>query len=56
MFDFMYKIAEELSPNFQIIVMDHALLSNEEFEESIIEIWRGGNKLIPQEWIENSIS
>lgn len=56
MFDFMYKIAKELSPNFQIIVMDHALLSNLEFKESIIEIWRGGNKLIPQEWIENSIS
>jgi hypothetical protein len=56
MFDFMYKVAEELSPNFQIIVMDHALLSNPEFKESIIEVWRGGNKLIPQEWTENSIS
>lgn len=56
MFDFMYKVAEELSPNFQIIVMDHALLNNPEFKESIIEVWRGGNKLIPQEWIANSAS
>jgi hypothetical protein len=54
MFDFMYMVAKELSPNFQIIVMDHALLNNAEFKESIIEIWRGGNKLIPKEWIENS--
>tara|TARA_R110002012_G_scaffold60274_5_gene157580 strand:- start:1115 stop:3067 length:1953 start_codon:yes stop_codon:yes gene_type:complete len=54
MFDFMYLVAKELSPNFQIIVMDHALLNNAEFKESIIEIWRGGNKLIPKEWIENS--
>ena len=51
MFDFMYMVAKELSPNFQIIVMDHALLSNAEFKESIIEIWRGGSKLIPQEWL-----
>ncbi len=51
MFDFMHKVAAELSPNFQIIVMDHALLNNTEFTESIIEVWRGGNKLIPQEWI-----
>lgn len=54
MFDFMYMVAKELSPNFQIIVMDHALLSNAEFKESVIEIWRGGNKLIPKEWIANS--
>ncbi len=54
MFDFMYKVAKELSPNFQIIVMDHALLGNPEFKESIIEVWRGGKKLIPQEWIANS--
>lgn len=52
MFDFMYMVAKELSPNFQIIVMDHALLSNNEFKESIVEIWRDGNKLIPQEWIK----
>ncbi|WP_282031083.1 DUF3732 domain-containing protein [Winogradskyella eximia] len=54
MFDFMYKVAKELSPNFQIIVMDHALLNNNEFKESVIEVWRGGTKLIPQEWITES--
>lgn len=51
MFDFMHMVAEELSPNFQIIVMDHALLSNNKFKESVIEVWRDGNKLIPNDWL-----
>ncbi|SFJ42603.1 DUF3732 domain-containing protein [Olleya namhaensis] len=55
MFDFMHKVAKELSPNFQIIVMDHALLNTPEFEESIVEIWRDGKKLIPQKWIDNIV-
>ncbi|MCB0382449.1 MAG: DUF3732 domain-containing protein [Psychroserpens sp.] len=54
MFDFMYMITKKLTPNFQIIVMDHALLGNKEFKESIVEIWRGGNKLIPQDWLIDS--
>ncbi|WP_299247998.1 DUF3732 domain-containing protein [uncultured Lacinutrix sp.] len=55
MFDFMHKVAKELSPNFQIIVMDHALLNTPEFKESIVEIWRDGKKLIPKKWIDNIV-
>lgn len=51
MFDFMIKVAKELSPKLQIIVMDHALLNNDEFKDSVIEIWRRGNKLIPEKWL-----
>ncbi len=53
MFDFMIKVSKELNPKFQIIVMDHALLNYPEFNESIIEVWRKGNKLIPFEWLED---
>lgn len=51
MFDFMIKVTESLSPNFQLIVTDHALLNYPKFTDSIVEIWRNGKKLIPEEWI-----
>ena len=37
----------------QIIVLDHANLDNEEFQEAIIEggPWRDGNALIPESWL-----
>lgn len=50
MYDFMFKVVKELSPNFQVIVTDHARLRYEEFEKSIVEIWRDGVKLVPIDW------
>jgi hypothetical protein len=55
MFRFIFKIVNELAPHLQVIIMDHAnILDNEEFQESIVEIWRDGNALIPLSWISNS--
>lgn len=51
----LYKLiataAAELAPDLQIIVMDHADLKGPWFEDSVIERWRGGKKLIPEQWI-----
>jgi hypothetical protein len=55
MFRFIFKVVNELAPHLQVIIMDHAnILDNEEFQESIVEIWRDGNALIPLSWITNS--
>lgn len=51
MFNFIYKIVEKLSPDLQVIITDHANFNNNYFQESIIEEWRGGNKLVPLDWI-----
>lgn len=51
MFDFMVDVTDSFSGSFQVIVTDHAYLRNEKFEKSVIEVWRGGNKLIPEEWL-----
>ncbi|MEU9504813.1 DUF3732 domain-containing protein [Micromonospora sp. NPDC048170] len=41
-----------LSPNFQVIVMEHADLEERWFQDSIIERWReDGDALIPDGWI-----
>ncbi len=50
MFNFMFDVVESLTPELQVIVTDHAYLRNERFENSVIEVWRKGEKLIPEEW------
>ncbi len=50
MFEFMFNVVESLAPNLQVIVTDHAYLKTEKFEKSVIEIWRDGQKLIPNDW------
>lgn len=46
----MFKVVSSLSPNLQVIITDHAYLKNEEFKDSVVEIWRDGLKLIPSDW------
>jgi hypothetical protein len=52
MFRLIYDVSTELAPELQIIVCDHAHLSEDWFEASIRHEWRGGRKLIPADWIE----
>jgi hypothetical protein len=35
---------------FQVIVTEHANLPDEWFQECVVEVWRGGMKLVPDEW------
>jgi len=51
MYEFIFKITKELSPDFQVIIIDHAKLNFSDFTDSIAEEWRNGNKLIPTSWI-----
>lgn len=52
MFEFMINITESMAGKFQVIVTDHAYIKEGQFKDSVCEIWRDGNKLIPQSWIE----
>jgi Protein of unknown function (DUF3732) len=51
LFKLISLAAAELAPGLQIIVMDHADLKDPWFETAVVERWRGGNKLIPSDWI-----
>src|SRR5262249_35508523 len=51
LFEIISEAAAEPTPDLQIIVMDHADLKQPCFEDAVVERWRGGVKLIPQEWI-----
>ncbi|WP_433177314.1 DUF3732 domain-containing protein [Actinoallomurus sp. CA-150999] len=49
-FRLLYDVAQELAPNMQIIVCDHAYLPDEWFVDSVEHNWRNGLKLIPEDW------
>lgn len=51
LFKLIADAATELTPDLQIIVMDHADLKRDWFEQAVIERWRGGQKLVPENWI-----
>ena len=50
LFELMKLACEEISPNFQLIVLDHAHLRNDWFEAAVQEEWRGDNALVPYDW------
>lgn len=51
MFELIFAAVTELTPDFQVIVTDHAdLLDTQYFQDAVIERWRGGNALIPVDW------
>lgn len=51
LYDIMLNYA--LDNGLQIILVDHAnLKSDKNFQESIVEVWRDGKALIPNEWIK----
>ncbi|MGB7327620.1 MAG: DUF3732 domain-containing protein [Rubripirellula sp.] len=50
MFRLIFDVVEELSPNLQIIITDHADLPDSWFQDAVIERWRGGQFLVPDVW------
>ncbi len=54
LFRLIYDVAAELAPELQVIVCDHANLPEDWFQESVAHNWRGGEKLIPQTWINGA--
>lgn len=53
MFDLLFSVCAELRPNFQIIVLEHANLPDERYQEAVIEEpWSGigHHALVPEEW------
>lgn len=51
MFEFIFNVVHELTPNLQVIITDHADFNETGFQSAIVEKWRDGKKLVPEEWI-----
>lgn len=53
MFDLFFEYCRKFHPNLQIIVLEHAMLDNDDFNNALVEEpWRDGRALIPPHWIE----
>lgn len=53
MFEWIFKVVEQLSPDIQVIITDHADIDEEWFQSSVADVkWRGDNALIPKHWYE----
>ncbi len=52
LFEFIFLVTDKLSPDLQVIITDHADLNEEWFQESVVETWRGGKKLVPEAWLK----
>ena len=50
MFRLIYDVVEELGVDFQVIVTEHADIKEDWYQAAIVEKWRGGKKLVPDEW------
>jgi hypothetical protein len=55
-FRLLLEVVSDLAPNFQVIVCDHANLPEDWFQDAVEHNWRGGEKLVPSEWITASSS
>ena len=54
MFNFLFGVCEEVFPNLQIIVTEHANLDNDQYQSALVEEpWMGGRALIPEDWKTN---
>jgi hypothetical protein len=51
LFKLVSDAAAELDPDLQVILMDHADLKTEWFAEAVVERWRSGVKLVPEQWL-----
>ncbi len=55
MFNFFFDVCDELSPHFQLIILEHANLTDSRFQRALVQNcpWTGEEKkaLIPKSWI-----
>ena len=55
-FALMRDVVANLDGQLQIIASDHANLQDDWFQEGVIENWRNGVALIPEDWLDEQSS
>ena len=50
MFKFVFDVVEAIAPGFQVVITEHADINESWYQEAVVERWRGGLKLVPEEW------
>ena len=50
MFQLVFAAVKEVTPNLQVVITEHADLSDDWYQAAVIERWRAGPKLVPEDW------
>lgn len=50
MFRLIFEVVEDVAPGLQVILIEHADLNEDWYRDAIVERWRGGKKLVPEDW------
>jgi len=50
MFELVFEAVTKHSPGFQVIITEHADLADSWYQAAVVERWRGGKKLVPDDW------
>ena len=50
MFKLVFEVVDSVAPGFQVIITEHADINEDWYQDSIRERWRGGLKLVPEDW------
>lgn len=50
MFEMIFDAVSSCAPGFQVIITEHADINEGWYQGSIRERWRGGMKLVPEDW------
>ena len=52
MFGLIFDATRAISPDFQVIITEHADFKEQWYRDAIVERWRGDIKLVPLSWIQ----
>jgi len=50
MFRLVFDVVKEVAPGLQVIMTEHADINEDWYQGAVVERWRGGLKLVPEEW------
>jgi chaperonin cofactor prefoldin len=50
MFRLVFETVKEIAPGLQIVITEHADINEDWYQDAVAERWRGGLKLVPDDW------
>ena len=50
MFRFVFEAVADVAPDLQVIMTEHADIDEPWYQAAVVERWRGGTKLVPEDW------
>ena len=53
MFRLVFDAVKEVTPGLQVLITEHADINDDWYQAAVVERWRGGLKLVPENWPTN---